>query len=726
VNAQDPGGRFRRSPFPPIAEYAFLSDCESMALVAPTGNVEWMCLPRVDSPSVFASVLDRDAGGFRLGPADVTVPAARRYLPGTMILETSWGTPTGWIIVRDCLLIGPWHHEDNRSDTFRRAPTDYDAEHVLLRTVRCVNGEVQLSMQCSPMFDYGRERPAWSYAGDGYHVAVADCLGDQPAVRLTTDMRLGFEGPRASARTLIKEGETRFVAMSWSEHEPPATYEDAERRLTWTAHHWQHWLARGRFPDHPWRGHIERSALTLKGLTFAPTGALVAAATTSLPETPGGERNWDYRFTWIRDSTLALWALDTLGFDWEANDFFCFIADVAERTDDLQIMYGVDGEKDLTEQTLDHLDGYLGSRPVRIGNGAFDQKQHDVWGALLDSVYIHTSNRDGLDDRLWPILSSFVEKAIEHFPEPDRGIWEVRGDPKHFTSSKVMCWVAADRGARLARVREQFELADRWQAAADEMHRDICTNGVDHRGVFTQYYGTPALDASNLLLPLVGFLPGDDERVRATVRAIAEELTVDGLVLRYKVEETDDGLSGEEGTFTICSFWLASALSIIGEHGAARKLCEKLLSFASPLGLYAEEIDATSGRHLGNFPQAFTHLGLINAVLHVIAAEGRAATSARCCRSPPPRQGCRRVLNQPRLQEVSGDTSGSLHDARRQLRAARVAHRPGPAGRPVPAPGAGEGALADRPRAPRPGAGRRDAARGPGPGAGGCRRRHRR
>jgi GH15 family glucan-1,4-alpha-glucosidase len=621
VNAQDPGGRFRRSPFPPIAEYAFLSDCESMALVAPTGNVEWMCLPRVDSPSVFASVLDRDAGGFRLGPADVTVPAARRYLPGTMILETSWGTPTGWIIVRDCLLIGPWHHEDNRSDTFRRAPTDYDAEHVLLRTVRCVNGEVQLSMQCSPMFDYGRERPAWSYAGDGYHVAVADCLGDQPAVRLTTDMRLGFEGPRASARTLIKEGETRFVAMSWSEHEPPATYEDAERRLTWTAHHWQHWLARGRFPDHPWRGHIERSALTLKGLTFAPTGALVAAATTSLPETPGGERNWDYRFTWIRDSTLALWALDTLGFDWEANDFFCFIADVAERTDDLQIMYGVDGEKDLTEQTLDHLDGYLGSRPVRIGNGAFDQKQHDVWGALLDSVYIHTSNRDGLDDRLWPILSSFVEKAIEHFPEPDRGIWEVRGDPKHFTSSKVMCWVAADRGARLARVREQFELADRWQAAADEMHRDICTNGVDHRGVFTQYYGTPALDASNLLLPLVGFLPGDDERVRATVRAIAEELTVDGLVLRYKVEETDDGLSGEEGTFTICSFWLASALSIIGEHGAARKLCEKLLSFASPLGLYAEEIDATSGRHLGNFPQAFTHLGLINAVLHVIAAE---------------------------------------------------------------------------------------------------------
>lgn len=612
---------FVRSPFPPIADYAFLSDCESMALVAPSGNVEWMCLPRVDSPSVFAAMLDRGAGGFRFGPADVLVPAARRYLPGTMILETSWSTPTGWIIVRDALLIGPWHHEEQRSQSHRRAPTDYDADHVLLRTVRCVNGEVQLAMQCAPMFDYGRQPPSWSYRGDSYHVAVADALGAKPQLRLTTDMRLGIEGSRATARTLIKEGESRFVALSWSEHEPPDTAEEAHRRLTWTAHHWQHWLARGRFPDHPWRQYLERSALTLKGLTFAPSGALVAAATTSLPETPKGERNWDYRFTWIRDSTLALWALDTLGFEWEADDFFSFIADVAERSDDLQIMYGVDGEKDLTEEILDHLHGYAGSRPVRVGNGAFDQKQHDVWGALLDSVYIHTANRDGLSERLWPILLRFVDSAIEHFPEPDRGIWEVRGQPQHFTSSKVMCWVAADRGARLARLREQTELAARWQEAADTMHADICANGTDERGVFTQHYGTEALDASTLLIPLVGFLPPDDPRVRATVLAVAEELTVDGLVLRYRVEETDDGLAGEEGTFTVCSFWLVSALSIVREHDKARRLCEKLLSFASPLGLYAEEIDTSSGRHLGNFPQAFTHLGLINAVLHVIAAE---------------------------------------------------------------------------------------------------------
>jgi GH15 family glucan-1,4-alpha-glucosidase len=258
---------------------------------------------------------------------------------------------------------------------------------------------------------------------------------------------------------------------------------------------------------------------------------------------------------------------------------------------------------------------------VRIGNGAFDQKQHDVWGAILDSVWIHTKSRDTLDERLWPILSTFVEAAIEHWREPDRGIWEVRGEPKHFTSSKVMCWVAADRGARLARVRENDELANRWRAAADEMHADICEHGVDERGVFTQHYDTDALDASTLLIPLLGFLPPDDPRLKATVLAIADELTEHGLVLRYRVDETDDGLSGEEGTFTICSWWLVSCLAIVGEHHRARRLCEKLLAHATSLGLYAEEIEATSGRHLGNFPQAFTHLGLINAVLKVMAAE---------------------------------------------------------------------------------------------------------
>jgi GH15 family glucan-1,4-alpha-glucosidase len=613
------------SPYPPIADYGFLSDCEVTSLVAPSGNVEWMCLPRLDSPSVFGAILDRDAGGFRLGPADMMVPAARRYLPGTMVLETSWGTPTGWIIVRDALLIGPWHHEQERSHSHRRAPTDYDADHVLLRTVRCVNGSVQVTLDCAPVFDYGRRQAMWSYTDRGYHQGVARADSLDLELTLTTDLRLGFEGGRATARTLMKEGQQHFCALSWTEHGGPTTFDEAYRRLVWTAHHWQHWLARGRFPDHPWRGPLERSALTLKGLTFAPTGALVAAATTSLPETPRGERNWDYRFSWIRDSTLALWALDTLGFDWEANDFFWFMADVAEQSDDLQIMYGVGGERELKEETLDHLHGYDGARPVRIGNDAHDQRQHDVWGALNDSIYIHTRSRDRLDERIWPLVKRQVDTALARWREPDQSLWEVRGGARHFTSSKVMCWVAVDRGARLARVREDFELADRWQAAADEIHRDVCEHAVDERGVFTQHYDTKALDASVLLVPLVRFLPSDDPRVRATVLAIADELTEDGLVLRYRVDETDDGLSGEEGTFTICSFWLVSALAMIGEQARARKLCEKLLSFASPLGLYAEEIDAASGRHLGNFPQAFTHLGLINAVLHVMAADREAA-----------------------------------------------------------------------------------------------------
>jgi GH15 family glucan-1,4-alpha-glucosidase len=617
------------SPFPPIADYAFLSDCETVALVGPTGAVEWMCLPRVDSPSVFGAILDRDAGSFRLGPEGISVPAARQYLPGTMVLETSWGTGKGWIIVRDVLLIGNWHHSHDRSHTHRRAPTDYDADHVLLRMVRCVNGEVQLLLDCEPKFDYGRQPAQWRYTGDSYHECATSNADGSVNLKLTTDLRLGFEGSRATARHMMKEGEIVYCALSWSEHAPPKDQSEAYDRLVWTAHHWQHWLDRGRFPDHPWRSHLQRSALTLKGLTYAPSGALLAAATTSLPETPQGERNWDYRYSWIRDSTFMLWALLSLGFEWEANDFFYFIADVASGDEKLQVMYGLDGERQLEEQTLDHLEGYERARPVRVGNGAFSQEQHDVWGALLDSVWIHTRSRDSLDDRVWKMLSRQVEEAIKHWREPDRGIWEVRGEPKHFTSSKMFCWVACDRGSQLADLREDTERAQRWRDAADEIHADICEHGVDDRGVFVQHYGSNALDASLLLMPLMRFLPADDPRIRATVIAVADELTEHGLVLRYRTEETDDGLEGREGSFVICSFWLVSALCEIGELERARSLCERLLGYASPLGLYAEEIDPISGRHLGNFPQAFTHLALINAVLHVIRAESGSGMSHR-------------------------------------------------------------------------------------------------
>jgi GH15 family glucan-1,4-alpha-glucosidase len=612
------------SAFPPIADYAFLSDGEVTALVAPSGNVEWMCLPRMDSPSVFGSILDRDAGTFKLAPSDTTVPAGRRYLPGTMVVETTWGTRSGWVIVRDVLLIGPWRHDRERSHTHRRAPTDHDAEHVLLRTIRCVNGTVEMVLDCEPRPAYGQDRVRWEYATDGYNQAVATPLtgpsGHAP-LTLTTDLRLGLEGGRARARRTMRDGDTAFVALSWNDHGPPMTYEAAYEGLVKTADYWHEWLQRGQFPDHPWRTYLQRSALTLKGLTFVPTGAMIAAATTSLPETPGGERNWDYRYSWIRDSTFMLWGLYTLGFDWEAGDFFAFIADVAAGADELQVMYGIGGERSLEESTLDHLSGYDGATPVRIGNGAYNQKQHDVWGAYLDSVYLHTKSRDELPESVWPILSRQVECAVEHWCEADRGIWEVRGEPQHFVTSKVMCWVACDRGARLARLREDHVQADRWQGVADEIHADVMANGVDERGVFVQHYGTTELDASALLIPLVRFLPADDPHIVATVNAIAEELTDNGMVLRYRTQTTDDGLSGEEGTFAICSFWLVSALAEIGDADRARELCERLLSYASPLALYAEEIDARSGRHLGNFPQAFTHLALINAVMHVIRAD---------------------------------------------------------------------------------------------------------
>ena len=608
--------------FPPIADYAFLSDCETNCLIAPSGAVEWMCIPRPDSPSIFTSLLDRSGGSFRVGPDGVQVPAARRYLPGTLVLETTWQTPTGWLIIRDSLVMGEWHNTTERSHTHRRTPTDIDARHTLLRTIKCVYGTVDLSLHCEPVFDYGRVGATWEYVNSDYHMIEATAEG-QPSVRLSSSMRMGVEGRAVLARTRMNLDDTHYVALSFSELPPPADQAEAEDQMWRTGEYWRQWLSQGSFPDHPWRGFLQTSALALKGLTFAPTGALLAAATTSLPETPGGERNWDYRYAWIRDSTFALWGLYTLGFDREANDFFYFIHDVCKDfPDSLQIMYGIDGRHDLTESTLDHLSGYDEARPVRVGNGAYNQKQHDVWGALLDSIYLHAKSRDQLPEELWPIVKAQVEQAAAHWRAPDRGIWEVRGEPQHFTSSKIMCWVALDRGVRLARLHDSQETADKWEALADEIHADICANGVDDRGVLVQRYGSDALDASLLLAPLLRFLPPDDPRIRATVLAIADELTHDGFVLRYRVEETDDGLSGEEGTFTICSFWLVSALVEIGEFDRAHALCERLLSHASSLGLYAEELDPRTGRHLGNFPQAFTHLALINAVTHVIRAEG--------------------------------------------------------------------------------------------------------
>jgi alpha,alpha-trehalase len=611
------------SPFPAIADYGFLSDCHTGALVASDGSIEWMCLPYFDSPSVFGAILDRGAGSWRVGPYGVYVPAGRRYIPGTNVIETTWMTPQGWLRVVEALTIGPWH-DNKHGSSHTRPPTDYDADHLLVRIVECIQGKVQVEIVCEPMLDYGSTPAAWTVVQTGEEgVCMMDATDDTTAFRLFSDIRMGIEGNRAHGRHTMAEGEKRFSAISWTEGRGgPHTVEQAEEHMQRTSHFWRTWLAEGTYPDHPWRLHLERSALALKGLTFMPTGALVAAATTSLPETPQGERNWDYRYCWMRDASFTLWGLHALGLNWEADDFVQYLADM-ERNDDgsLQIMYGIRGEKCLDESTLDHLKGYEGARPVRIGNDAYSQRQNDVFGAVLDSVYLHSKKRDHIPERLWPLLIDQVHCAAAAWREPDQGIWEARGEPRHYVSSKLMCWVAMDRGARLAERRGHDDHAEKWQALGDEIREDILTHGVDQRGVFRQHYDTDALDASTLLVPLLRFLGPEDERVRATVMAIRDELTDGGLVMRYRTEETDDGLHGEEGTFLICSFWLVSALSEIGEHREAEHLCERLLSYASLLGLYAEELEASSGRHLGNYPQAFTHLALINAVTHVIAAQ---------------------------------------------------------------------------------------------------------
>jgi GH15 family glucan-1,4-alpha-glucosidase len=446
-------------------------------------------------------------------------------------------------------------------------------------------------------------------------------------IALDTDLDLELGQGHADGEIHLKPGESCFCSISWGSGIDARTRSapEATERVDETVESWREWLAQGRFPDHPWRIHLQRSALVLKGLIYAPTGAMLAAATTSLPETPGGIRNWDYRYSWIRDSTFALWSLHSLGFDEEAKGFLRFVRNRAMESDgDLQIMYGIGGEHDLTESTLDHLSGYEGARPVRIGNGAYDQRQNDVWGALLDAIYVNriAISSGGVDDEQRRLVLRLVEEAIEAWPKPDQGIWEARGEPKHYVSSKLMIWVAVDRGARMAAEFGSAEVAERLKKTAAGIKAEICEKGC-RDGVFRQHYETDALDASVLLMPLVRFLPHDDERLRKTVLAVREGLDDQGLILRYLTGETDDGLHGREGTFLICSFWMVSALSEIGEAAEARKLCERLLSSAGALDLFAEELDVASNRHLGNFPQAFTHLALINAVSHVIADERR-------------------------------------------------------------------------------------------------------
>ena len=608
------------SPFPPIADYAFLSDCHTGALIAPDGAVDWLCVPSFDAPSVFGTLLDRGAGAFRLGPFGINVPTARTYVPGTNVVETTWKTPTGWIVVRDALTVGPPSGEDAVTP-HTRPPADWDADHMLVRSVVCLEGRVEVELSCEPVFDYGRTPATWNLVDGDRH--VADATGGGLTIRLHSDMAMGIEQDEVRARHYLKAGEQLFCALSWAEDlGGPGTVDEADERLDGSTRLWRGWLDGARIPDHRWRDPIQRSALAIKGLTYAPTGATVAALTTSLPETPGGERNWDYRFSWMRDSTFTLQALHWLNLDWEAEEFIAFMADLEPNDDGaMQIMYGIDGRRDLTESTRDDLSGYDGARPVRIGNGAFDQRQNDVFGAVLDSILLHTRRSQRLSRRTWPIVEAQAECATNVWHEPDQGIWEARGAPQHYVSSKLMCWVAMDRAAKLAGIRGDPSLEAGWQKTADEIKADILEHGVRADGALRQHYETDGLDASGLLAAVFGFLPAEDDRLRATVDAIAQELTEDGFVLRYRTDETDDGLSGKEGSFLICSFWLVSGLAVIGEQQRARDLMERLLRVASPLGLYAEEFDTSTARFLGNFPQAFSHLALIEAAGRIILAE---------------------------------------------------------------------------------------------------------
>ena len=586
-------------------------------MLAPSGNIEWLCLPALDSPSVFAALLDRGAGRFHVGPVGVDVPAGQRYLLGSMVVETTWMTGSGFLIVRDALTIGPWRAE-RHSPQQRRPPGDKQADHVLLRTLKCVHGSVAVTVGCEPMFDYGRIPATWRHVGAGYHHASATSADGGLTLRLDTSLRLGFEGLRASARTTLHESERAFVALSWGDAVPPERVEDAFRRMDETSEDWRRWVSNGHFPDHRWQEHLHRSALTLKALSHAPSGAIAAAPTTSLPRVPGGSRNWDYRYSFVRDSAWAIRALHALGFSWEADDFLAFLVDRTAGARPLKNLCRVSGEDPPDEVELCHLTGYADARPVRVGNAAVTYSQHDVLASLVDAAAVPSLARRRLSSTVWAMARRQVEEVLDRWREPDQGIWSLRAEPRQYTMSKVMCWVAADRGAALAELRGRPEKADEWRAAADEIALDVLEHGVSSRGTFKESYDSDQLDASLLTIPLVGFLTGADERVRQTVSAIEDELTLAGVVLRRR-PATGEPAAGE--AFAVCSWWLVSALVTVGEVDRAHALAGRLLAYAGQLGLYGEHLDPASGRQLGNYPHALTHLASIDALLRLIHSE---------------------------------------------------------------------------------------------------------
>ncbi|MEO6796692.1 MAG: glycoside hydrolase family 15 protein [Candidatus Dormibacter sp.] len=592
--------------YPPIDDYALISDCHSMALVSRTGSIDWCCMPRVDSPSSFGRLLDWQRGGFcSIAPVDERHDAFRSYLEKTLVLSTTLSSPDGEARVLDCFTI----HRGGRDQPYAQ----------LLRVVEGVRGRVDLQLRLHARFDYGEVRPWLRYHGERLY----SLIGGQNGLVVASDIELERAGQHDLERTFTVRAQERvhlsiqFVSPHELEFNFPAALEaqELDRRLDETITWWQEWSSQIRL-DGAYAPGVARSAIVLKALTNAPSGAMVAAATTSLPESPGGSRNWDYRFSWIRDSSFSVRSLADIGCHREADGFRRFIErSAAGAADDLQIMYGVDGERRLTEIILP-LEGYRGARPVRIGNAASTQLQLDAYGELVELSWRWHLRGHSPDDDYWRFLVELVEVAAHRWEEPDRGMWEVRGNPRHFVHSKVMCWVALDRGLKLAESCLRQAPIRRWQRIRAQIRKAVETKGYDRRQhTFVQAFGSKAVDASLLLLPTVGFVEYDDDRMVGTVAAVRARLEVDGLVLRYRSGPSADGLKGKEGSFLACTFWLAECLARQGDLDQAREVFDRVLATSNDLGLFAEEYDTRSRHMLGNFPQALTHLSHISAAV---------------------------------------------------------------------------------------------------------------
>ncbi len=622
----------------PIADYALLSDRHSAALVSRDGSIDWLCFPRFDSPSIFGRLLDDRAGHWSIRAANAT-QVTRRYLDRTMVLETTFRTPTGTVAITDALAMG----DGNRGHELGKG-----APHLLLRRATCVEGEVELSLEYVPRPEYGLVHPLFD-ALDGGITAFggADVLVLSSPIALVVDDDLST----VSVLFRLRRGESAAFALHHAKRAETGSAKvwskpDIGTRLDDTVSAWESWSELHQAYVGPWRDLVHHSGRVLQALSFAPTGAICAAATTSLPEVVGGTRNWDYRYAWVRDASFTIQALWVAACPDEANEFFDYMATSAagslDRGGDLQIMFGIGGERDLTERELPQLEGWRHSSPVRVGNGAWNQRQLDVYGELLSAVYRlsdhlfdNTSRRVGpmaAPDKwgappdLAPATRRFfvqlADTAARRWQEKDQGIWEVRGEPRDFLYSKLMCWVALDRAVALADRLDASDRVEAWKQTQDQIREAILTRGwSDRANAFTQSFGSDELDASSLMLPLVGFLPADDPRVLATINATEERLTDErGLVYRYR---SHDGLEGEEGTFLLCTFWLAQALASAGQTARARTVFERAAAFVNDVGLLAEEVDPLSGELLGNFPQAFSHIGLVNAAWAISESELR-------------------------------------------------------------------------------------------------------